>query len=86
MLYRTRPRRRLTSKLIWRALDIVIAASGLYMLYLAASGIWHGEVPVFSKRVSGTLSWAQDPLWFVGTTVAWVSGGVFFLRLAVREK
>ena len=82
MLYRTRPKKSL-SKFVWRSLDVLIASGGLFCLYLAASGVWSGEAEIFSKRVSGTVSWARDPLWFTGMVVAWASGGIFLLRLAI---
>ncbi|CAN7562710.1 hypothetical protein LJR143_003919 [Pseudoxanthomonas sp. LjRoot143] len=85
MLYRTRPRKNL-SNLVWRAADALIAIGGLYCLYLAGSGIWNGEVEIFSKRISGTISWENDPLWFSGMVVAWAGGGIFLLRLAASDK
>ena len=57
----------------------------LYCLYLGACGAWTGEVAIFSKRVSGTVTWKDDPAWFIGTVSAWTSGGVFLFRLAVAN-
>ena len=76
-------RRKKRSRLVWRALDVMLAVGGLYCLYLGAAGIWSGEVDIFSKRVSGTFTWAEEPAWFAGTVVAWISGGAFLLRIVL---
>ena len=84
MLYRTRPKRNF-SRLVWRAADILLGVGGLFCLYMAAAGALNGEIEIFSKRVSGTVSLAADPLWFISMSVAWVSGGIFLLRLAISH-
>jgi hypothetical protein len=60
-----------------------LAVGGLYCLYLAVSGIIVGEVALFSRRVSGSLTWVDDPLVFAGMVAAWGAGGIFLLRLAL---
>lgn len=82
MIYRTKPRWS-ASKLVWRTADMLLAAGGLYCLYLAVSGMIIGEVALFSRRLSGSITWVDEPLVFSGMVTAWASGGIFLLRLTI---
>ncbi len=84
MLYRTK-RKKSASWIVWRAADLMIGALGLFSLYLGVTGIWTGEIEIFSKRISGTVSWSEDPLFYCGMVVAWFSGGIFMLRIAISD-
>ena len=71
------------SLLVWRACYCTLAALGLFGFYLTVDGICNGEVALFSKRYSGTVAWAQSPVFFVFTVLAWLVVAFFLLRLAV---
>jgi hypothetical protein len=72
------------SLLVWRAAYSLLAALGLFRLYIFGEGIWTGEVPVMSKRSSGVLAWSNSPVWFCVMLAVWLGGGWFLLRLAVQ--
>lgn len=76
-------RKSVASLMTWRACYLTLAALGIYMFYLAIDGVWSGEVTLFSKRTSGTIAWAESPLMFIGTVLAWLLGAFFMVRLAV---
>ncbi len=65
--------------------DLFLIGLGLFALYTAASGVASGEVTLFSKRVDGFATLAAQPIFFWGTIAAWVLGGTFLLRIAVRS-
>ena len=83
-LFRTR-RKPTASTWVWRAAGLTLGGLGAFALYLAAQGLWSGEVMIFSKRVSGTLAWEQTPWLYAGTVAAWLAGGAVLVRLGMSS-
>ncbi len=84
MLIRTRPRKKPT-KVIWRLAELLIAALGVFALYLGAHGVLTGSVEVFSKRTSGVIHASSSPVIFWLMVALWIAGGIFLLSVAFNS-
>ena len=82
MLQRTRRRKKRRSA-VWSAAHLMIAAMGLYSLYIGASSVTEGEVETFSRFSRGLIQVAEQPVAFWFTTGLWITGGIFMLGVSV---
>ena len=61
----------------------MIAAMGLYSLYVGASSVTAGEVETFSRFSRGLILVAEQPVAFSFTAGLWITGGIFMLGIAI---
>ena len=76
-----RPKKRRSA--VWSAAYLMVAAMGLYSVYIGASSVTAGEVETLIRFNRGLILVAEQPVAFWFTAGLWIAGGIFMLGVAV---